>query len=144
MTDADAGAHEASPMRTPSRRANICPKFCAMPDAAVRRLHSNTPADSMNFRGERSASRPSGIPTTAYNRMNAVPSAPKDASLRSNSFRIGSPTAPKILRSKKFNALIANSTIIAYQTAIFDDFIYGRADVSEYMREMCELIFLAL
>ncbi len=125
ISDADAGAHDASPMPTPSRRTNICPKFCAMPDAAVSRLHRNTPAERMYLRVERSASRPKGIPTTAYNRMNAVPSAPNDASLRSNSFRIGSPTAPKILRSKKFKALIAKSTVIAYQTAVFDEFIYG-------------------
>ena len=70
--------------------------------------------------------------------MNAVPSAPRDESLSSNSFRIGSPTAPNMLRSKKFSALIEKSTIIAYQTAALDDLIYGSADVSV----LC-LVFLA-
>ena len=39
--------------------------------------------------------------------------------------RLGSPTAPKILRSKKLSALIANNTAIVYHTAPFDDLIYG-------------------
>ena len=65
INDVAAGAHDASPTPTPSRIAKICQKFCAKPEAAVSRLQTKTPADSIPLRPILSAKTPSGTPTKA-------------------------------------------------------------------------------
>ncbi len=49
-SDVDAGEHVASPMPTPRRATTNCEKVRAMPDAAVSRLQTNTPAARMRRR----------------------------------------------------------------------------------------------
>src|SRR5262245_54179136 len=81
-----------------------------MPDAAVRRLHRNTPPDRILRRSFLSERRPSGRPKTAYSSVKTVPSRPSAVSLSPHSRRIPSATPPMIWRSKKFIRLIAKST----------------------------------
>ena len=64
-SDVDAGEHVASPMPTPRRATTNCEKVRAMPDAAVRRLQTNTPPARMRRRAVLSERRPSGSPKTA-------------------------------------------------------------------------------
>ena len=81
---------------------------------AVSRLQTNTPAARIFRRAILSDSRPSGRPTTAYRRVNTVPSSPSAVSLSAHSRRMPSPTPPSNWRSKKFIRLIAKSTASAY------------------------------
>ena len=81
-----------------------------MPDIAVSTLHTKTPPARIIERLPRSAMRPSGTPMAAYNTRKAVPNQPSAVSLKSHSLRTNSPTAPKMLRSKKFIMLMANKT----------------------------------
>ena len=61
-SDVEAGEHVASPTPTPRRATTSCEKLRAMPEAAVSRLQTNTPADRMRRRSVLSDSRPSGKP----------------------------------------------------------------------------------
>ncbi len=112
-SEVDAGEHVASPTPTPRRATINCENDRAMPDAAVSRLQTNTPPARMRLRVDRSDSRPSGSPTTAYSSVNTVPSRPSAVSLSAHSRLMPSPTPPRIWRSKKFIRLIAKRTINA-------------------------------
>jgi len=80
----------------------------------VNKLHTLTPMLRILVRNQRSESRPSGTPTAAYRSTNAVFSQPSALSFRCHSMRIGSVTAARIWRSKKFIMLMPNSTHSTY------------------------------
>src|SRR5262245_6509230 len=63
---------------------------------------------------QRSDSLPNGTPTAAYSKTNAVFNQPTDESLSPHSFLIGSVTAARICRSKKFIILMPNRIHSAY------------------------------
>ena len=65
ISELAVGAQLASPTPTPSRSTNSDQKPHANPEAKVITLHSATPAARSHRRFHRSASRPSGRPTTA-------------------------------------------------------------------------------
>src|SRR6185369_13257492 len=73
-----------------------------------------TPMARILVRSHRSERRPSGTPTAAYKSTNAVFSQPSALSLRPHSLRIGSVTAARIWRSKKFIMLMPNRTHSTY------------------------------
>src|SRR5262249_7473264 len=90
--------------------ANSDQKSQAKPEPTVSRLQSATLPARRNFLLQTSARRPSGRPTTAYSRMNAVPSQPSSLSDSPQSLRTFSCTAGRIWRSKKFMVLTPSRT----------------------------------
>ena len=108
INDEEAGAQVASPTPTASRRPAIWQKFCAMPEAAVSKLQTKTPPARIMRAIATVGHAPSGTPMAAYSTRKAVPNQPSAVSLKLPFLAHDSPTAPRMLRSKKFIMLMAN------------------------------------